>query len=56
MFVVMKKDTVWGYYDSLGEAIAAMEEERQKEDGTELRMINDSVTVKQEEIDDGRDL
>ena len=32
MFVVLKNDVVWGYYDTKAETIAAMEEERRKED------------------------
>ena len=45
MFVVMKNDTIWGYYDTQAEAIAAIEEERGKEDGVELVMIHEEETV-----------
>lgn len=45
MFVVMKNGAVWGYYDTQAEAIAAIEEERGKEDGVELVMIHEEETV-----------
>lgn len=45
MFVVLKNDTIWGYYDTQAEAIAAIEEERGKEDGVELVMIHEEETV-----------
>lgn len=41
MFVVMKDGAVWGYYDTRAEAIGAIEEERGKEDGVELIMIDE---------------
>ncbi len=41
MFVVMKNETIWGYYDTQAEAISAIEEERGKEDGVVLRMIRE---------------
>ena len=54
MFIVLKNDVVWGYYDTQAEAIAAIEEERRKEDGVVLRMMSDGATEK-EEADNGRD-
>ena len=45
MFVVLKNNIPWGYYDTQAEAIAAIEEERGKEDGVELVMIHEEETV-----------
>ena len=45
MFVVLKNKEPWGYYDTKAEAIAAIEEERGKEDGVELVMIHEEETV-----------
>ncbi len=45
MYAVMKNDQPWGYYDTQAEAIAAIEEERGKEDGVELVMIHEEETV-----------
>jgi hypothetical protein len=43
MFVVWKDELVWGYYDTQAEAVAGIEEERGKEDGVVLRMVNDGA-------------
>ena len=56
MFVVMKNGAVWGYYDTQAEAIAAIEEERGKEDGVELVMIHEEDGTTEEGEEDGRDL
>lgn len=44
MWTLKKDGKTCGYYDTLPEAVAAMTEERMKEDGTDLRI---------EEEDDG---
>jgi len=44
MWTLKKDGKTCGYYDSFPEAVAAMTEERMKEDGTDLRI---------EEEDDG---
>lgn len=36
MFVMKRNGQIVGYFDTQGEAVQAMEEERKKEDGTEL--------------------
>lgn len=45
MWTLKKDGRTCGYYDSLPEAVAALAEERMKEDGTDLRI--------EEEDDDG---
>ena len=56
MFVVLKNSIPWGYYDTQAEAIAAIEEERGKEDGVELVMIHEKDGTPEEGEEDGRDL